>query len=119
MKKVIVILFGCFLPAINCFPASMSGAQPCGVWANDRKQRVWVNEREEMGRAAVVEGTWLAGYLSGIADGTDKDFLRGTDVKSIEKWMDNYCKANPFGNTVDGAGALAKELMKQKGLLKK
>lgn len=118
MKKAMILL-GCFLPAANGFAVSMSGSQPCGVWATDRTQKMWVNGREEMGRAAVIESAWLVGYLSGIADGTGKDFLQGSDVKSIEKWMDNYCKANPSGHTEDGAGALVKELMKKKGLLKK
>lgn len=54
---------------------------------------------------------WLLGYLSGVASGLEKDFLRGNDAASFFLWMDKYCREHPLNDLEQGAGALALELI--------
>jgi hypothetical protein len=62
----------------------------------------------------LISKSWFLGYLSGRADESGKNLLKGTDNDSIFLWLDNYCRANP-GKSLENAGAeLARELIKQK-----
>lgn len=79
------------------------GSSSCGEW---------VSEGSRYGM------TWLLGYLSGLAMGTGHDVLSGTDHKSIELWMTNYCKANPLSNIADGGEEIFFALLKKKNGLK-
>ena len=63
---------------------------------------------------------WLSGYLSGINLGLylDKqrpafDFFENVSSEQIFLWMDNYCRANPLSNVVDGTGTLFREMQKK------
>ena len=75
------------------------------------------NSMNEMNRIPVlITKNWFLGYLSGRADESGKNFLKGTDSESIFLWLDNYCHANPDKN-LDNAGLdLARELMQLKGI---
>ena len=75
------------------------------------------NSMNEMNRIPVlITKNWFLGYLSGRADESGKNFLKGTDSESIFLWLDNYCRANPDKN-LDNAGLdLARELMQLKGI---
>ena len=49
---------------------------------------------------AIVDTTsdkrWFLGFVSGLAVGSDKDFLRLTDTESIYLWVDRYCAQQPL-----------------------
>ena len=91
----------------NAQAVDVVGTRSCGAWvANSR----------EAGFAQATDQTWLVGYLSGIAIGMSKDFLKDIDSPSIYLWVDSYCQAHPLLR-IDNAGtALALELIKQKRL---
>ena len=74
----------------------------------------WVVHREKSDTLALSNASWLVGYLSGLAVGSGKDYLSGTDNVSIYRWMDNYCRANPLRDLSYGGNALAAELAKRK-----
>ena len=75
------------------------------------------NSTKEMNRIPVlITRSWFLGYLSGRADESGRNFLKGTDSDSIFLWLDNYCQANPQMD-LDKAGIdLARELMQLKGI---
>jgi len=92
----------------------IKGVRTCGKWTEEKRLE---NSTREMNRVPVlITKSWFLGYLSGRADYSDKDFLRGTDSDSIFLWLDNYCRDHPQMN-LDKAGIdLARELMQMKGI---
>ncbi len=83
------------------------GSRSCGDWVSTRPVR---------SIETIAVETWLVGYLSGLAIGTNKDFIKGTDNPSIFLWVDNYCRANPLKSLGDAGTDLYFELIKQKKL---
>lgn len=75
----------------------------------------WVVHREKSDTLALANASWLLGYLSGMAIGSGKDYLAGSENSSLYKWMDNYCRKNPLRDLSSGANALAAELSGKKG----
>ena len=61
------------------------GNRTCSLWL------------AHMGRASNTSWTqiaaqqWLAGYLSGLAQGTGIDVLHGVDMEAVYASMDQYC----------------------------
>ena len=97
--------------AIDARAITVLGARSCGTWIESR-----TDNSSGKSWASLASESWLVGYLSGLAGGIDKDFLKGTDAPSIFLWVDNYCRSNPL-KAIDDAGiALALELVKQKRL---
>lgn len=72
----------------------------------------WTKWRTTSGTFAAGE-FWVFGYLSGIAIGTNVNFLDGVGTNAIEAWMDNYCKGHPLDTVADGAKNLAIELARR------
>jgi hypothetical protein len=105
MKLLIAALVATFLywtPTVA--PASeIREAKDCGEWLRERQSK----EKH-------AEQSWMLGYLSGLAVGTKRDFLRGTSSEALKLWVDNYCKVNPLNNLGVAGAELAKELIKQK-----
>ena len=83
------------------------GNRTCGVWIDERKEARW---------PSITDVSWLAGYISGLADYSEKDFLKNTDLASLANWVDNYCNNNPLDTVVVGANKLAIELIKREHL---
>ena len=115
MSRTIAFLAGCLL-SLNLFASAVDirGSRSCGKWIEEKRME---NSMNEMNRIPVlITRSWFLGYLSGRADESGKNFLKGTDSESIFLWLDNYCHANPDQN-LDTAGlALARELMQLKGI---
>ena len=78
----------------------------------------WVVHREKSDTLALGNASWLLGYLAGMATGSGKDYLSGTDNSSIYRWMDNYCRSNPLRDVGSGGKALVAELAGKKGTAK-
>ena len=99
-------IVGCLLLASStvAVPAPADGgaesrqAPSCGEW---------VVHRDKSDTLALGNGSWLLGYLSGLATGSGKDYLAGTDNAAIYKWMDSYCRKNPLRDLSNGGNALA------------
>ena len=108
------LVLGCLLLAAGTLAVSSpsgAGEQPkqapsCGEW---------IVHREKSDTLALGNASWLLGYLSGLAAGSGKDTLSGTENSSIYKWMDSYCRSNPLRDLGSGANALAAELTGKKG----
>ena len=91
---------------IDAQALTMRGPPSCGAWIKERSQ----------GMVGLANLSWLVGFLSGLANGTNKDFIKGTDNDSLSLWVDNYCRSNPLDSVDDAGLSLAMELIKQKRL---
>ena len=105
MKKKLSIIL-CFL-ALNI--SSSWGQQYIGTVACGD----WVKERKSQGVLTVVHQAILVGFLSGLAIGKDKDFLRETTNESLFLWVDNYCQKSPLENIYTAGMLLSIELQKK------
>ena len=92
-------------PALVEAQTVVRGATSCGAWISEADPEI-----------RNINRTWVVGFLSGLASGTETNVLQGTDNPSIFLWMDNYCRKEPLSRTSAGARALYFELKKQKGL---
>lgn len=93
--------------------SAIAAAPPADAGAEARQAPScgeWIVHREKSDTLALGNASWLLGYLSGIAAGSGKDALVGTENSSIYKWMDSYCRRNPLRNLGSGGIALAAEL---------
>jgi hypothetical protein len=88
------------------------GERSCGRWLETRPSGVDRNN----GEAVVATEGWLVGFMAGLAMGTGRDALRGTDLPSMAAWVDNYCKANPLDGLSNAGEALFFELAKRRGV---
>jgi hypothetical protein len=105
--KPMTYLFLSVLICSNCWAQliTVRGAVGCGDWVKERKQETW---------SKVISEARAISYLSGLAIGTDKDFLRGTGNESLFLWIDNYCQRNPLEDIYDAGYYLSLELIKNK-----
>jgi hypothetical protein len=106
-------LFACFLLAAGT--SAVSSAADSGAEARQAPScGEWVVHREKSDTLALGNASWLLGYLSGMAAGSGKDYLSGSDNASLYRWMDNYCRKNPLRDLGSGGNALAAELAEKK-----
>jgi hypothetical protein len=115
MSRAFAFLAGCLL-SLNLFAAGveLKGSRSCTKWMEEKRL---ANGAQEMNKIPVlITRNWFLGYLSGRADASGKNFLKGTDSDSIFLWLDNYCQANPGKDLDQGGMDLAHELMQLKGL---
>ena len=115
MSRAFALLAGCLL-SLNLFAAAaeMKGARSCGKWMEEKRL---ANSAREMNKIPVlITKSWFLGYLSGRADASGRNFLKGTDSESIFLWLDNYCRANPDKDLGQGGIDLARELMQLKAI---
>lgn len=115
MSRIALVLAVSLLAYNVCAAAvEIRGARSCGKWIEEKRLE---NSTKEMNRIPVlITRSWFLGYLSGRADQSGKDFLKGTDSDSIFLWLDNFCRDHPQLD-LDKAGVdLARELMQMKGI---
>lgn len=107
MKSCALLLGSMLLLLSNVAAAEAPGptAPSCGEW---------VAHREKSDTLALGNAYWLQGFLFGLALGSGKDFLTGTDNSAFNGWLDKYCQSNPLKDLSSGASALAAELIKTK-----
>jgi hypothetical protein len=58
--------------------------------------------------------TWLSGYATRVSSENNIDYFKGTDTKSIQLWLENYCRANPLKTFNEAADSALLELQKGK-----
>lgn len=114
MKQTAMFLLGCCLLATSLLVAAVDarGSRSCAAWLEHR-----LEEAEGHTLHAEIDQTWLVGYLSGVVAGSGIDFLVGTDNASIFSMIDDYCQSHPLGHLAPAGTALARELMRQKGII--
>lgn len=103
MKNILVCFIAAFLVQ-SVFAINVRGATSCGDWVQERQLK-----------GSTTRQTWVVGYLSGLAVGSEVDFIGKKDNPSLFLWIDNYCRANPLKDIDDAANELALELIKSKG----
>ncbi len=89
-----------FLTSAYACAVQTRGGVTCDQWLADSKANAWEISADHF---------WLLGYLSGLAVGMEKDFLKGNSNDAIYSWMDNYCVAHPIKSVGDAANVLARE----------
>ena len=113
MNRSLACLLAGVLASSLC-PASVEirGSRSCSHWLDESRIAKSTTEMNRM--PLLITKSWFLGYLSGRADASEKNFLKGTDNESIFLWLDNYCRANP-GKALENAGIeLTVELLRQK-----
>lgn len=115
MSRAFAFLAGCLLSLNLCASdVETKGSRSCSKWMEEKRL---ANSTKEMNRIPVlITKSWFLGYLSGRADASARNFLKGTDSDSIFLWLDNYCQANPAKGLEQGGIDLARELMQLKGI---
>ncbi|MFC6301832.1 hypothetical protein GNF76_25530 [Pseudomonas sp. CCM 7893] len=83
------------------------GPTTCGLF-------VTAAEESRAGATAGVHVymTWLSGYATRASGQSSIDYFKGTDTKSVQLWLDNYCRANPLKTFNDAAESALLELQK-------
>lgn len=115
VNRAILVLAGCLL-SLHLFAAAVElrGSRSCSKWLEEKNL---ANSQKEMNKIPVlITKNWFLGYLSGRADATGKNFLKGTDSDSIFVWLDNFCRENPGKDLEQGGIVLTRELMQLKGI---
>lgn len=113
MNNKILLLPALVLLAVismNAGAVEIRGAPSCKNWLHDN------TDKFNSSPSNIHNKGWLAGYLSGLAVTTGKDYLKGTDNEFIFNWVSNYCNANPSQDLSQAGQILAKRLIKQKNL---
>lgn len=78
----------------------------CGDWSKARQA--------DNGRGALVQSSWLLGYLSGIAMGSETNVLKNAAPnEALFLWMDRYCVSYPTHSVGEGANVLYWELLRK------
>ncbi len=115
MRRAFVLLAGALLTSNVAMAAvEIKGARTCDNWLTEKRLAETPKEMNKI--PVLITRSWFLGYLSGRADSSGKNFLKGTDSDSIFLWLDNYCHANPQGNLDQAGIELARELMQMKGI---
>jgi len=115
MSRLVLTVLGILLAASSvAAPVESRGSRSCRDW---QEQARYAKSTTEMNKVPLlISKNWFLGYLSGRAEESGKNLLKGTDNDSIFLWLDNYCRANP-DKTLDRAGTeLMHELSRQKKL---
>jgi len=115
MTRAFAFFAGCLL-SLNLFASAVEikGSRSCSKWMEEKRV---ANSAKELNKIPVlITRSWFLGYLSGRADASGRNFLKGTDSESIFLWLDNYCRANPDKDLDAGGIDLARELMQLKDI---
>ncbi len=75
----------------------------------------WTKGRQiDKGRGAMVQTSWLMGYLSGLAMGSETDiFKNAAPNESLFLWMDHYCESYTTNTIGEGANVLYWEMIRK------
>lgn len=79
------------------------GIRSCGEWTIEHRKGDW---------EAIVQDSWLAGFLSGynVYSLQIVDIGETTDFSGKVQWMNQYCEANPLDTIAEAAMLLIIEL---------
>lgn len=58
----------------------------------------WIEAREKQSVQMVTLQAWVAGYLTGVSQMTDRDPTQGARTQDVFLWLDNQCRSNPTGS---------------------
>jgi hypothetical protein len=98
MKRLLALC--CLTASLSAGAATVLGLPNCADWGDKSVQ--------------YVTHSWLTGYMSGLniawTRAGDPDMLKGMTSAQIVLWMDNYCKAHPLSDLVDGSVDLVRDL---------
>lgn|SRR5690348_1211906 len=92
------------------------GLRKCSDWNKNIADEKAISPNFGSGIAAVVDRSWLAGFVSGINMAlTDReDLLSGMDLQTASDWVDAYCKKNKTSDVAEAVSHLYVELVKMR-----
>ena len=108
MKLVLAALL---LMAGASVPVSAQQQPWAFVGFGDSSCGSWVDAREK--QTSMFMEVWALGFISGanaFRGQDEKDAVRGTDVKGLYGWIDNYCRSQPLELFANAVNHLAMEL---------
>ena len=113
--RAVALAAGCLLSFNLCASAvETMVARSCSKWMEEKRLAKSAKDLNKV--PVLITRSWFLGYLSGRAEESGRNFLKGTDSDSIFLWLDNYCQANPQAILDQAGTALARELMQLKGI---
>jgi hypothetical protein len=77
------------------------GADSCATWTKNSKN----------GFLREAQIWWVEGFMSGLAQGTERDLLRNIDKDALQSWMDSYCVKHPLDRVLDAMVPLWLDLL--------
>jgi len=109
-----MLLVGCCLLGTSVLAAAVEsrGSRTCASWLEHR-----LEQPEGHAFNTEIDQTWMVGYLSGLIAGSGIDVLVGTNNVSIFAMVDAYCQAQPNSDLAAAGTSLARELMREKGIV--
>lgn len=115
MSRALLLVFGWLLAMNVCAAAvDVMGSRTCAKWSEERRMSDSIKEMTRI--PVLITRSWFLGYLSGRAEASGVNFLKGTDSESIFLWLDIYCRANPDHGLERAGVALGRELTQMKGM---
>lgn len=84
------------------------GTTTCGLF-------VTATEEAQAGQPYRAQAymTWFSGYATMASGQSNVNYFKGTDTKSVQLWLENYCRANPLSTFNDAAVNAMVELHKK------
>jgi hypothetical protein len=79
------------------------GAVSCGEWTQNRGDKF----------LAIVDESWVAGYLSGYSIWSTDDYPKLPDAAARAAWMNNYCRSHPLDQIHQSVNQLIFELQRR------
>ena len=109
------------LPQLSALENVILPMMYAGIPSNERRERakqalIRVGLENRLNNNAADEKIFLLGFLSGLAMGIQKDFLKYVDASAVFIWTDNYCKANPTDGLIRAGIMFKNEMIKKNGL---
>lgn len=114
------------LAAAIITPTGAQGPQPpsahqeewIGFGPGTRTCADWTSDRQQNGTGALVDRSWLGGFLSGmnlssLGDG-EGNLTAGVTLAEMYAWMDRHCAAAPSDLVSEAAEELAATLLVRK-----
>ena len=77
------------------------GTTTCGLFVTAAEE---ARAGQQYGIQAYM--TWFSGYATMASGQSNIDYFKGTDTKSVQLWLENYCRVNPL-NTFNAAAVSA------------
>ncbi|MGH6869949.1 MAG: hypothetical protein ACREHE_00455 [Rhizomicrobium sp.] len=96
-----------------CFVASNAEGKQYGVFGvGNRSCGAWLSDRRDKGWPALVELSWVEGFVTAMDNNSPKinGAAHATDSDGIAAWIDNYCPAHPLNSISTAAEALTLEM---------
>lgn len=84
------------------------GTTTCGLYVTAAEEA-----RAGQPYGVLMYMSWFSGYATMASGQSNIDYFKGTDTKSVQLWLENYCRANPLSTFNAAAVSAMVELHKK------